>query len=1136
MKARRLSIACLGALALCLALAAPAAQAAFGIAPGSLSATATDEDGAVDTLAGSHPYEYTLSFEMNQNSQHKVEGTLSELFLELPPGLLGDPQALPRCTRANFIFNIGTTCPGDTEVGIVEFEFNGGGTSGAGLYNLTPTPGHPATLGTHIDIHNAIQDASLRSSSDYGATLSDTTLPTVVELQKATAHVWGVPMDESHDGLRFCVPADPERPQFQGCASDAPPVPFLTLPASCTGPLRTTLRVRSVQGGEDEQSALSLDDAEEPVGLDGCNQLQFEPSISSQPTTDLADSPSGLDFDLHQAQEAPIEVGDREQRPGQSEACHPSLWEEHPTAFAYRWLRNGAPIAGAEARTYLAQPADAGTALQCEVTAANAAGATHAVSLAAAVSPAPPSALPELTRSDDGALSSPQVSGSECKPGEWSGSPSFAYQWLKNGSPVAGQTTSTYTAPLTPPYTLQCEVLATNAGGTVAAFSSNTPSSPPPSALPPSPLGPPAFGVAGPALPRATSPARDVTVTLPQGMSLNPSAANGLEACSEDQIGYRREDPEPGIHFSEDPQSCPGAAKVGTVEASSALLDHPVKGAVYVAAPYQNPFGSLLAIYLALEDPQTGIVAKLAGRVEPDPVTGQLKTTFLENPQLPIEDVRLHLFNGARAALKTPLACGAHTTTSTMTPWSAPEGADAHPSDTFQTTQPAGGSGTCPASEAQAPNKPSFSAGTVSPAAGAFSPFVLKLTRPDGSQQLSGIDTALPPGLTGKLAGIATCSEAQLAVAKSREAPNKGVLEQQSPSCPAASEVGTVTVGAGAGPTPFYATGHAYLAGPYKSAPLSLVVITPAVAGPFDLGDVVVRAALNIEPETARIHALSDPIPSILDGIPLDIRSIALNLGRPQFTLNPTSCNPMSITGSAGTLPGQSAPLSSPFQVGGCSQLPYKPNLTARLSGPTKRGKFPALRATLTAKGGEANTARLAVTLPHSEFLEQGHFGTICTRVQFAAKACPEKSVYGSVKVQTPLLDYPLEGPVYLRSSDHNLPDLVLALRGPPSQPIEIALDGRIDSKHSGIRTTFEALPDAPFTTATLTMPGGKKGLLVNSTNVCAAVNRATVQMDGQNGKVHDFSPAVVNATCKKGHKKKAHRKRAHRLAKGASR
>ncbi|HET7485872.1 MAG TPA: hypothetical protein VFJ64_10930, partial [Solirubrobacterales bacterium] len=548
------------------------------------------------------------------------------------------------------------------------------------------------------------------------------------------------------------------------------------------------------------------------------------------------------------------------------------------------------------------------------------------------------------------------------------------------------------------------------------------------------------------------------------------------------------------------------------VEASSPLLDHPVNGAVYVAKPFENPFGSLLAIYLALEDPATGIVAKLGGKVEPDPNTGQLKTTFLENPQLPIEDVRLHIFGGARAALKTPLACGTYTTTSTLTPWSAPEGEDAHPSDTFNTSVPAGGSGTCPSNEAGAPNAPSFSAGTITPQAGAYSPFVLKLARPDGSQQLIGIDATMPPGLTGRLIGVPYCPEAQIAQAISREAPNKGRTEEQSPSCPAASEVGTATVGAGAGPTPYYATGHAYLAGPYKSAPLSLVVITPAVAGPFDLGAVVVRTALNVDPETARIHAVSDPLPHIIDGIPLDIRSIALKLDRPNFTLNPTNCNPLAIVGAAATLPGQSATLSQRFQVGGCNTLPFKPKLQLSLRGKTGRGGFPALKAVLSMPPGSANMAAAQVTLPHAEFIANAHIGSPCTRVQYAAKSCPPSSVLGSAHVETPLLEAPLEGPIYLMAGfGHLLPDVAVDLGG----QIHVFAHGKVDKgKTGGLRNTFELIPDAPVSKISLQLLGGKKGLLENSEELCEKPRRALAHFVAQNAAVSDSRPLLAIKGC----------------------
>jgi hypothetical protein len=507
------------------------------------------------------------------------------------------------------------------------------------------------------------------------------------------------------------------------------------------------------------------------------------------------------------------------------------------------------------------------------------------------------------------------------------------------------------------------------------------------------------------------------------------------------------------------------------------------------------------------------VVAKLPGKVTADPVTGQLVTRVTESPELPLEDVELHLFGGPRASLTTPPTCGTYTTTSTLTPWSTPEGADAHPTDSFQTTTSPDG-GACPRSAGEAPNKPSFSAGTLSPQAGAYSPFVLKIVRGDGSQRIAAIDTVLPKGLSGKLAGVAYCPESGIAQAIARNKPNEGALERQSPSCPASSEVGNVDVAAGSGITPLHAQGHAYLAGPYKGAPLSVVTIVPAVAGPFDLGAVAVRVALNVDPETAQIHAVSDPLPQILDGIPLDVRSIALEMGRPQFTLNPTSCDPTAVLGSAISPLGSSAALSSPFQVGGCSALPFKPKISISIKGQTKRAGHPALKAVATAKPGEANIGSVSVALPPTEFLDQSNIKTICTKVQFAAHSCPKGSIYGKARATTPLLDGTLSGPVYLRSSTHQLPDLVVALKGPASQPIEVALAGRVDTFRKGIRNTFEAVPDAPVTKFVLEMQGGKKGLIENSTDICKSANKATVKMTGQNGKVHDFEP-VLKTSCK---------------------
>jgi hypothetical protein len=441
--------------------------------------------------------------------------------------------------------------------------------------------------------------------------------------------------------------------------------------------------------------------------------------------------------------------------------------------------------------------------------------------------------------------------------------------------------------------------------------------------------------------------------------------------------------------------------------------------------------------------------------------------------------------------------------------------------------------GPCPTSEAQLPNAPKLVAGTADPTAGTYSPLLFRLSREDATQRLGKIEATLPTGLIAKLAGVGTCAEAAIARARSREAPEKGVLEQADPSCPAASEIGTVVAGAGAGPTPYYTSGHAYLAGPYKGAPISVVAIAAAVAGPFDLGTVVVRSALYLDPATAQGRVVSDPLPQILQGVPVDLRSVAVRAERPGFALNPTSCAPKSFGGVALSSLGSAAALFERFQVGGCASLPYKPKLSVNLFGPTNRGAHPRLRSVFTARPGDANTAAISFAFPKSEFIDQAHFRTICTRVQFAADQCPAGSVYGHVRAFSPLLDYPLEGPVYLRSSVHKLPDIVLALHGPPSQPLFFEAAGRVDSVKGGLRVRFQSVPDAPLSKVILTAQGAKKGLFQNSTDICRGTHRATLLLEAQNGKTRDAMPKV-EAQCKGKGKKGKGAKQGKGKGKGA--
>ncbi len=612
----------------------------------------------------------------------------------------------------------------------------------------------------------------------------------------------------------------------------------------------------------------------------------------------------------------------------------------------------------------------------------------------------------------------------------------------------------------------------------------------------------------------ASSDVKKVKVTLPEGLTVNPSQAEGLGACSSAQYQSTVLSffPTPG-------KGCPDDSKIGTVQVKTPLLEETIPGDVYIAQPFENPFGSLLALYIVLHHPQRGILVTLAGKVETNPLTGQITTTFDDLPQLPFDKFEFRFREGSRAPLVTPSACGRYTTRAEFTGHSDPTGAPVVSESSFQITRGIGGSA-CPGGGLP-PFKPGLIAGSLNNAGGAYSPFNIRLFRSDAEQEMTHFSIKLPPGIVGKLAGVPFCPDAAIAAA---EDPNRtGATELATPSCPAASQVGRTLVGAGVGPVQTYVPGKVYLAGPYNGSALSIAAITAAKVGPFDLGTVVVRQALRVNPETAEVFVDptgSDPIPHIIDGITTHIRDIRAYVDRPSFMLNPTSCDRTSTASTvlgygldfASAADDRPVTVSTPYQAAGCSALAFKPKLKITLKGGTKRGQYPSLRAELKMKGtGEAAIARAEVTLPHSAFLANAHIGTVCTRVQFKAETCPRRSVYGRARAITPLLDEALEGPVYLRSSENPLPDLVAKLR---SGRIEVHLVGRIDSVANGqIRTSFEAVPDAPVRKFVLTMLGGSKGLLENSANLCARPNRARVRFDAHNGKTRDFNP-VVKPSC----------------------
>jgi hypothetical protein len=607
-----------------------------------------------------------------------------------------------------------------------------------------------------------------------------------------------------------------------------------------------------------------------------------------------------------------------------------------------------------------------------------------------------------------------------------------------------------------------------------------------------------------------TSTVRTAKVALPNGMGLNPSAANGLVACTDGQFGKG----------TRNPVACPPASRVGSVAVTSPPLpEGPLTGNVYVGQQKSRvpESGEQFRILVHAASPRYGVDVRLIGNVSANPRTGQLTTTFDEPakidplkgelphglPQVPFTTFRLQFDGGARAPLTSAPICGPHTTVSQLTPWSAQFSGKppAAPSSTFALTSAPGG-GPCAKTMAARPFAPGFAAAPHSHRARQFTPFATRIVRSDGQQELKGVDITLPPGATAKLKGVPYCPPSALVAA----AQGSGAAEKANSSCPDKSQVGTVTATTGSGPLPFHIAGKAFLSGRYKGAPVSLSVITPAVAGPFDLGNVVVRVPLRLDPETAQIRAVSDPIPDVFGGVKLNLRSVFVNVNREKFTLNGTNCSKFATAGvlrGGGPDPANPAtftafPVSEPFQATKCKRLRFRPKLHLRLFGKTNRAQQPRLRATLTMpRRRQANIARASVGLPHALFLDQSSLRTICTRVQFAADQCPKRSIYGFAKAISPLLGKPLKGPVYLRSSSNPLPDLVAHLEG----QVEVDLVGRIDSFRGGIRTTFARVPDVPVSKFTMVLPGGKKGLLVASRDLCKHPVKAIVRFKAQNGK-----------------------------------
>jgi hypothetical protein len=921
---------------------------------------AFEDGGAAVTQAGSHPFQQTVTLDINQAASTTTGGVYyahpvalpKDVKVALPPGLVGNPVPVPRCSLGDFLHAPPTNpldneCKPQTAVGVATITFDEPNnthlfTRAVPIFNLEPAFGEPVRFGFLLPATPVLIDTAVRSGpgEDYGVTASTSNITQLAALIASQVTIWGVPGDPRHNNARGwgCLEAAREEP-FPGEPCSIPPAnphppALLTLPTSCSGPLQSGTEIDSwAREGELLAPLPSV-----PMqALDGCNQLLFAPTISSEPSTDRASAPSGLDVNIN----------------------------------------------------------------------------FH----------------------DEGLL---------------------------------------------------------NSEGT------------------------------------AQSDLKDAVVTLPEGFTINPSAGVGLGGCTPADYAAETVNSAPGA-------GCPNDSTLGTVEMTTPLLSTAIHGSLYIAQPYENPFsepghphGSLVALYVVAKNPETGILIKLAGKVNADPVTGRLTTIFDNNPQLPFDHFSFHFREGQQAPLISPPACGTYTTQAQLTPWSE-SATSLVDTSSFTITKGYDG-GSCP-SGGVPPFDPQITAGLLNNDAGAFSPFYVHLTRTDAEQEITGFSTDLPPGLTGDLSGIPFCPEADIEMARQKT----GAEEEANPSCPAASLIGRSLVGTGVGAVLAYVPGKIYLAGPYNGDSFSLVSVTSAVVGPFDLGTVVIRFALKIDPNTAQVSvdpSGSEPIPHILHGIVTHVRDIRVYIDRPSFILNPTSCNPLAIGSTLSSNLGQSTTISSPFQASNCANLGFKPSFKASTSGKTSRSKGASLIVKLVYPkaplGSQANIRSVKVNLPKQLPSRLTTLQKACPDFTFNANpaVCPAASRVGQARAVTPILPVPLIGPAYFVShGGAKFPELIVVLQG---YGVTIDLRGETFISKAGITSsTFRTVPDQPVTSFELTLPEGPFSALAANGNLCKSKLTMPTAFTAQNGAtIHQSTPiSVTGCPKKKGKKASTHGK-----------
>jgi hypothetical protein len=889
----------------------------FGISRFEL--TAESEGGATDTQAGSHPFQLNTLLNFNQTLTinagsgqitPSAPALLKDLQVKLPPGLVGDTNAdaIPQCSGAEFSTIVGNgnvnRCPNNTAVGVAVVSINEPAVFGythrvVPVFNLTPAPGEPARFGFEVLKLLVTLDTSVLTGGDYSVVASTKNTSQLAQVLGSQVILWGEPGAEAHDNSRGwnCLingrNAGPDEPAHTGCAPTSRLTKsFLSLPTSCAAPWQSSVLADSwIEPGAQEADGSAI--AADPrwkgqdkdwssAHLEGCEQLPFEPSISVEPETHTANTPSGLTVDVHLPQAPTLELG----------------------------------------------------------------------------------------------------------------------------------------------------------GLAVSAI-------------------------------------KETTVTLPEGVLLSPSAANGLEACSTGLVGFTgahefepgtptltftRHVPEPaelapGVNF------CPNGSKVGVVHIKTPDLPNEIEGGVYLAQQNANPFGSLFAMYIVAEDPVSKVLVKLAGEISLNTSTGRVTTTFKNTPQLPFEDLKLELFGGPRASITTPPVCGSYTTEASFVPWSTPSSPKTA-TGAFNIDSGAEGSGCAN----PLPLTPSFKAGTANTNAASFTSFDLTLSKPDTNQAPTSLSMTLPPGLAALLSTVTLCPEPQA---------SQG-------TCGDDSLIGHATATAGLGSQPFTENGgRVYITGPYAGAPFGLSVVIPTEAGPFNFGNVVTRSSLSVDPNTAAV-TINSALPTMINttststGVPVQLKQIHVTVDRPGFQFNPTNCSPKTIVGTLTGAQGASVPLSSPYQAANCAALPFGPKLSATTGGQASKANGASLNVKVTSAGlGQANIQKVFLTLPKALPSRLTTIQKACTDAIFNVNpaSCNEGSVIGKATIHTPVLKSPLSGPAYLVSHGNAaFPDVEFVLQG---EGITLVLDGKTDIKKGITYSRFESTPDAPFTTFDTELPTG---------------------------------------------------------------